>query len=105
METKVRLVAIFRADEPAGKTGTAQVIVNGERANNQTFVGYAPYDSPEVAISVVVPGTANIDSAGVANRIAEGALDAYFELKENRNGPKKPDGGSEIDEVEDVITE
>jgi cell division protein FtsI/penicillin-binding protein 2 len=91
--------------ETAGKTGTAQVSIDGETANNQTFVGYAPYDNPEVAISVVVPGTANIDSAGVANRIAEGALDAYFELKESRNGPKKPDGGSEIDEVEDNITD
>lgn len=91
--------------DPAGKTGTAQVSVNGINANNQTFVGYAPYDNPEVAISVVVPGTANIDSAGVANKIAEGSLDAYFELKEKRSGPIKPEDGSDIDEVEDDVTE
>ncbi|WP_280768453.1 peptidoglycan D,D-transpeptidase FtsI family protein [Salipaludibacillus daqingensis] len=91
--------------DPAGKTGTAQVTVNGEEANNQTFAGYAPYENPEVAISVVVPGTANIDSAGVANRIAEGSLDAYFDLKEGRNGPERPEGGSDIDEVDEDITE
>lgn len=90
---------------PAGKTGTAQVSIDGVDANNQTFVGYAPYDNPEVAISVIVPGTANIDSAGVANSIAEGSLDAYFDLKDKRNGPEKSDGDSDIDEIEDDLTE
>lgn len=84
----------------AGKTGTAQVSVGGEDANNQTFVGYAPYDNPEVAISVVVPGTANIDSSGVANRIAERALEAYFELEEYREGPTVPDSGEDVDDVD-----
>ncbi|WP_416149362.1 penicillin-binding transpeptidase domain-containing protein [Salipaludibacillus sp. HK11] len=91
--------------DPAGKTGTAQVTVDGQYANNQTFVGYAPYDNPEVAISVVVPGTADIDSSGVAMRIAEGSLDAYFELKESRIGPEMPEDGVDIDEVGDGVSD
>ena len=44
----------------AGKTGTAQAQYDGPKAGhpmlwNLTFAGYAPYDNPEVAISVVVP--------------------------------------------------
>lgn len=72
--------------EVAGKTGTAQVFVNGKEANNQTFVAYAPFENPEVAISVVVPGISKHQS-GVANRISRDVLDAYFKLKEKRNGP------------------
>lgn len=72
--------------EPAGKTGTAQVKVNGRDANNQTFVAYAPFDEPEVAISVVVPGVQR-NAGGIANTIARKSLDAYFKLKEERNGP------------------
>ncbi|MCD8510163.1 MAG: penicillin-binding protein 2 [Bacillus sp. (in: Bacteria)] len=71
---------------PAGKTGTAQVRVDGQEANNQTFVAYAPFDNPEVAISVVVPGV-NTRQGGVANSIAEDVLDTYFKLKEKRKGP------------------
>ncbi|MCE7794263.1 penicillin-binding protein 2 [Salipaludibacillus sp. CUR1] len=91
--------------EVAGKTGTAQVSVNGTDANNQTFAGYAPYDNPEVAVAVVVPGTEREDSAGVANRIAEGALEAYFELKEKRDGPALPDDGAEVDELENELSD
>ncbi|UTR14422.1 penicillin-binding protein 2 [Salipaludibacillus sp. LMS25] len=86
----------------AGKTGTAQVTVNGEKANNQTFVGYAPYDDPEVAIAVIVPGTRTENSGGVANRIAEKSLEAYFDLKENRNGPEASDDGGDIEEIDNT---
>ncbi|MDQ0253752.1 cell division protein FtsI/penicillin-binding protein 2 [Evansella vedderi] len=71
---------------PAGKTGTAQDRVNGINVNNQTFAGYAPYDNPEVAISVVVPGV-SIQQSGVANSMAAEILDVYFHLKEIRQGP------------------
>ncbi|MBU9712263.1 peptidoglycan D,D-transpeptidase FtsI family protein [Evansella tamaricis] len=84
----------------AGKTGTAQVTVNGRYANNQTFVAFAPYDNPEVAISVVVPGM-DRDRGGVANTIARQVLDAYFDLKEKR--PLYRDGF--VDEVEDAEEE
>ena len=53
--------------KPAGKTGTAQTVYGGDdqigrnakgermECYNLTLVGYAPYDDPEVAFSVVVP--------------------------------------------------
>lgn len=85
--------------EAAGKTGTAQVFVNGKEANNQTFVAYAPFDNPEVAISVVVPGISKHQS-GVANRISRDVLDAYFMLKEKRNGPLNWDELNEPTEEE-----
>ncbi|QKS70908.1 penicillin-binding protein 2 [Paenalkalicoccus suaedae] len=92
--------------DPAGKTGTAQVSVNGQEANNQTFVGYAPFNNPEVAISVVVPGVRdNQDSSGIANRIAEASLDAYFELQDERQGPTQPESGPAVDEVGDDISD
>lgn len=37
----------------AGKTGTAQIRVNGEMRNNQWFVGYAPADNPQYVFSIV----------------------------------------------------
>lgn len=39
----------------AAKTGTAQIDQNDKSLYNETFVSYAPYDDPQVAVSVVVP--------------------------------------------------
>ncbi|PRO65142.1 peptidoglycan D,D-transpeptidase FtsI family protein [Alkalicoccus urumqiensis] len=83
----------------AGKTGTAQVTVNGVDGNNQTFVGYAPYEDPEVVISVIVPGVTTADgSTGFANTIAERSMEAYFDLKESRNGPQPAPEEEQIEE-------
>ncbi|MDO4670500.1 MAG: penicillin-binding transpeptidase domain-containing protein [Aerococcus sp.] len=59
----------------AGKTGTAEV---GDGIINSTFVGYAPFDDPQMAISVVLPG---INSNGAYSTAAEQArkvTDLYF---------------------------
>ncbi|MFA9559373.1 peptidoglycan D,D-transpeptidase FtsI family protein [Evansella sp. AB-rgal1] len=88
--------ALQASYNPAGKTGTAQVRVNRRDAHNQTFVGYAPYDNPEVAFSVVVHGM-HVDEGGVSLAISKRVLDAYFELKEKRRGPLKP--GEEYMEI------
>ena len=50
---------IFRKYDIAvgGKTGTAQV--GGERSDNALFTGFAPYDDPKIAVSVVVEQGAN----------------------------------------------
>jgi penicillin-binding protein 2 len=45
----------------AGKTGTAQVKVNGVNLTVAWFVGFAPADDPQVAVSVVVEGTSPDD--------------------------------------------
>ncbi|SER81750.1 penicillin-binding transpeptidase domain-containing protein [Salisediminibacterium halotolerans] len=84
--------------DPAGKTGTAQVRVDGEDGNNQAFVGYAPFDEPEVAVSVLVPGASSGDEdSGIANEITEVVLDHYFDLQEDRAGPDEEDD-PEIDD-------
>ena len=62
----------------AGKTGTSQVksMVNGNKIdeNHSLFVGYAPYDKPEYAISVVMERS----PAGTASKIAKKVLDYLF---------------------------
>ncbi|MDQ0972182.1 cell division protein FtsI/penicillin-binding protein 2 [Neobacillus niacini] len=66
---------------PAGKTGTAQVSDgNGGYNYNLTLVGYAPFENPEVAISVVVPNVKN-DSSGINKSIGKRILDVYFQNK------------------------
>lgn len=73
----------------AGKTGTAQSFYYVEEENrryqtlNVTHVGFAPFDDPEIAYSVVVPSVTNDDDhvTYVNNMIARQSLDKYFELK------------------------
>ncbi|WNS46629.1 penicillin-binding transpeptidase domain-containing protein [Paenibacillus sp. MMS20-IR301] len=38
----------------AGKSGTAQILVNGVARNNQWFIGYGPVENPRYAVSVAV---------------------------------------------------
>ncbi|OEF98349.1 penicillin-binding protein 2 [Desulfuribacillus alkaliarsenatis] len=61
----------------AAKTGTAQTGVEGR--TNATFVGYAPYENPEIAVSVIVPnGGGGSDTSGM---IARRILEEYFHLQ------------------------
>ncbi|WP_235821830.1 peptidoglycan D,D-transpeptidase FtsI family protein [Gottfriedia acidiceleris] len=78
--------------KPAGKTGTAQSFYGGPdykkykvlpETINLTLVGYAPFDNPEIAFSVVVPWMES-DQAPVAKYIGRGILDEYFKLKKDR---------------------
>ncbi|NPC93322.1 penicillin-binding protein 2 [Bacillus sp. WMMC1349] len=76
--------------QPAGKTGTVESFYEGPvqaktgtPVYNTTLVAYAPYEQPEVAISVVVPW-AYIDYKkrySITNNIGRKVLDKYFELK------------------------
>ncbi|GIN85476.1 penicillin-binding protein [Heyndrickxia sporothermodurans] len=74
----------------AGKTGTAQALYDGPVSHspglmlwNVTFAGYAPYDHPEIAVSVVVPWSTT-DQTHVNLEIADEVFKAYFDLKEKR---------------------
>ncbi|MED1559199.1 penicillin-binding protein 2 [Bacillus paramycoides] len=81
--------------KPAGKTGTAQTVYGGDsdigrndkgeriKCYNLTLAGYAPYDNPEVAFSVVVPWIID-DKSGINSAIGKDILDAYFDLKNQR---------------------
>lgn len=79
--------------KPAGKTGTAENEIYEERngkiekvadVENLTLVGYAPYDNPEIAFSVIVPNVGLDAGESVSNVIGERILDAYFQLKKER---------------------
>lgn len=65
----------------AGKTGTVQV--GGGKADNAWFLGFAPYDSPEIAICAVIEnGSHGTYTASIVKAI----LEEYFALKqENEN--------------------
>ncbi|MBE5895057.1 MAG: penicillin-binding protein [Lachnospiraceae bacterium] len=63
--------------EAAGKTGTAQEATN--RPNHALFVGYAPYDNPEIAIAVRI---ANGYSSDYAAQVARDVFKYYFNLAE-----------------------
>ena len=55
-----------------GKTGTAQV---GRGSNNALFIAYAPFDNPEIAVSVVLEhGVRGTNAASVARDV----FNAYF---------------------------
>ena len=49
----------------AGKTGTAQLDLK-EGTNNAWFVGFAPADDPQIAISVVIPNVKDYGSQAAA---------------------------------------
>ncbi len=70
----------------AGKTGTAQTGIEG-RSDHGVFIGYAPYDNPEVAIAVVLENGTSRPST----RLAKTMLDAYFASKEAGVAPT-PEG-------------
>ena len=61
----------------AGKTGTAQVTVNGKTENVAWFCCFAPYDHPKYVVAVMVQGAAGHGGpvAGpIATRILERTL-------------------------------
>lgn len=76
----------------AGKTGTAEAVYygdvldrRGEEVINKTYVGFAPYDDPEIAVAVVVPylpyNNTNYENTRVARRV----MDAFFQVGEFEN--------------------
>ena len=73
----------------AGKTGTAEYCDNVAQSKNLCqpgnwpthawFIGYAPYEDPEIAVVAFVYNGG--EGASVAGPIARKILEAYFELK------------------------
>lgn len=60
----------------AGKTGTAEV---PDGADNVLFVGFAPYDDPEIVIAVIIEhGASSSHAANVARKV----FDAYMKIKD-----------------------
>ncbi len=65
-----------------GKTGTAQITNESSASANAVFVCFAPYDNPEIAMTIIV------EKGGSGNEVAAAAaeiLEYYFTNKENRD--------------------
>jgi penicillin-binding protein A len=92
----------------AGKTGTAQSVYVGERSKspvsnnmwNETFIGYAPYDNPQIAISVVVPYTNSETHANLT--IADRVFDAYFKLQKQEAQSQNANNPSSETQVQNI---
>lgn len=65
--TKARVKGV----EIAGKTGTAQT---SNKTPDSLFIGFAPYDKPSVAISVIVEEAKDRTGAQVASQVLRAAL-------------------------------
>lgn len=65
-------------EKVAGKTGTAQETTS--KPNHSLFVSYAPYESPEISVTVVIP---NGYTSGNAAALASDVYKYYFQ-EENR---------------------
>ena len=73
-----------------GKTGTAQV---GNGSNNAVFIAYAPFDNPQIAVSVVLEhGVRGTNAASVAKDI----FDFYFKTAVDKQETERYNTGSRL---------
>ena len=68
----------------AGKTGTAQISAN--EPNHALFVSYAPYNSPKISVTVVMP---NAFTSSNAASLASNVYQYYFDEKARKKLLKK----------------
>lgn len=72
----------YRQYNIAGKSGTAETFNKGVSVRNSTFVSYAPYDNPEVAVAVVIPSAYVAGTSNTLSKTITGdSIKAYFDLK------------------------
>lgn len=78
--------------EAAGKTGTAEASyfgpvesAQGSSVENRTFIGYAPFDDPQIAVTVVVPYLPLPNTSSENTQIARQVFDAYFRVGKYKN--------------------
>lgn len=73
------MAAVYGKDV-CGKTGTAEIDTEKGTAH-ALFIGFAPYDDPEIAICVVVENLPNKNTGGtIAAPIARRVMQKYFSL-------------------------
>jgi penicillin-binding protein 2 len=77
-----------------GKTGTAEFgprFADGSHETHAWFSGFAPYDDPQIAITVFLErGVGALDAAPLASKI----LDYYFHRPQRVEGGAAPAGGT-----------
>lgn len=67
----------------AAKTGTAETYVGNTPVVNSTLVGYAPFDNPKVAISIVLPKITD-ESNGLNTAIGTQIFNAFYEMMDDK---------------------
>ncbi len=73
----------------AGKTGTAQAMLNGKKDTVGWFCCFAPYDHPRYTIAVMVQGLApSVHGGSVAGPIATRILERTLAMEEGRFDPQ-----------------
>ncbi len=60
----------------AGKTGTAQVYSNLNKKTNAWFVGFAPYENPQITLAIVIEGAGEGSTAAVP--VAKEVFEWYY---------------------------
>ncbi|WP_306471863.1 penicillin-binding protein 2 [Bacillus sp. AFS015802] len=104
--------------DAAAKSGTAEAFYYSPEEKRQydtyntTLIGYAPYDNPEVAFSVVLPYSHQNKDPYVNKTIAKRAMDKYFELKKqyekegyyNSSTEEKVRNADQLENTEDQET-
>lgn len=64
----------------AGKTGTAESFRDGDPVLNQTYLGYAPYDNPDMAFSIIFPTMPSTVPFFPAQFMGQDVIQKYYEL-------------------------
>lgn len=65
----------------AGKTGTAETFKDGTDVFNQTYLGYAPYDDPDMAFSVIFPNMPYTIPFFPAQYFGADVINKFYELE------------------------
>jgi penicillin-binding protein 2 len=91
----------------AGKTGTSDfgVAVDGSYLQHHaSFCAFAPYDDPEIAVTVIIPGGG--EGSTFAVPVADAVLAAYFGREplepEDEVDDEDPDADDQPDDLEDA---
>ncbi|MEK7578170.1 MAG: penicillin-binding protein 2 [Patescibacteria group bacterium] len=66
----------------AGKTGTAQVYSNLNKKTNAWFAGFAPYEDPQIALSIIIEGAGEGSTAAVP--VAKEVFQWYYDQNYDR---------------------
>ncbi|WP_115884759.1 peptidoglycan D,D-transpeptidase FtsI family protein [Jeotgalicoccus halotolerans] len=64
----------------AGKTGTAESFRDGDSVLNQTYLGYAPYDNPDMAFSIIFPTMPSTVPFFPAQFMGQDVIQKYYEI-------------------------